>query len=157
MADKYKTENQEIRILQNNLKTIRTILNWTLEELADKIGVTKQTISNLENIKTEMTKMQYIAIRTILDYEVATVEKDKGLAEVLTLLFDDEKQLKEPISENKRSDAAKVIASATSSGVATSVIFPALLPLIGTVAVGILTSSPRTKVKVGHWIKNLLR
>ena len=47
MADKYKTENQEIRILQNNLKTIRTILNWTLEELADKIGVTKQTISNL--------------------------------------------------------------------------------------------------------------
>ena len=144
MADKYKTENQEIRILQNNLKTIRTILNWTLEELADKIGVTKQTISNLENIKTEMTKMQYIAIRTILDYEVATVEKDNGLAEVLTLLFDDEKQLKEPISENKRSDAAKVIASATSSGVATSVIFPALLPLIGTVAVGILTSSPRT-------------
>ena len=157
MADKYKTENQEIRILQNNLTTIRTILNWTLEELADKIGVTKQTISNLENIKTEMTKMQYIAIRTILDYEVATVEKDNGLAEVLTLLFDDEKQLKEPISENKRSDAAKVIASATSSGVATSVIFPALLPLIGTVAVGILTSSPRTKVKVGHWIKNLLR
>lgn len=157
MADKYKTENQEIRILQNNLKTIRTILNWTLEELADKIGVTKQTISNLENIKTEMTKMKYIAIRTILDYEVATVEKDNGLAEVLTLLFDDEKQLKEPISENKRSDAAKVIASATSSGVATSVIFPALLPLIGTVAVGILTSSPRTKVKVGHWIKNLLR
>ena len=157
MADKYKTENQEIRILQNNLKTIRIILNWTLEELADKIGVTKQTISNLENIKTEMTKMQYIAIRTILDYEVATVEKDNGLAEVLTLLFDDEKQLKEPISENKRSDAAKVIASATSSGVATSVIFPALLPLIGTVAVGILTSSPRTKVKVGHWIKNLLR
>ena len=157
MADKYKTENQEIRILQNNLKTIRTILNWTLEELADKIGVTKQTISNLENIKTEMTKMQYIAIRTILDYEVATVEKDNGLAEVLTLLFDDEKQLKEPISENKRSDGAKVIASATSSGVATSVIFPALLPLIGTVAVGILTSSPRTKVKVGHWIKNLLR
>ena len=148
MADKYKTENQEIRILQNNLKTIRTILNWTLEELADKIGVTKQTISNLENIKTEMTKMQYIAIRTILDYEVATVEKDNGLAEVLTLLFDDEKQLEEPISENKRSDAAKVIASATSSGVATSVIFPALLPLIGTVAVVILTSSPRTKVKV---------
>ena len=75
MADKYKTENQEIRILQNNLKTIRTILNWTLEELADKIGVTKQTISNLENIKTEMTKMQYIAIRTILDYEVATVKR----------------------------------------------------------------------------------
>ena len=121
MADKYKTENQEIRILQNNLKTIRTILNWTLEELADKIGVTKQTISNLENIKTEMTKMQYIAIRTILDYEVATVEKDNG-AEVLTLLFDDE-TVKEPISENKRSDAAKVIASATSSGVATSSFF----------------------------------
>ena len=34
------------------------------------IGVTKQTISNLENKKTEMTKTQYIAIRAVLDYEM---------------------------------------------------------------------------------------
>ena len=34
------------------------------------IGVTKQTISNLENKKTEMIKTQYIAIRVVLDYEM---------------------------------------------------------------------------------------
>lgn len=157
MADKYKTENQEIRILQKNLKTIRTILNWTLEEFADKIGVTKQTISNLENLKTEMTKIQYIAIRTIFDYEIEISEKDNGLAEVLTLLFDDEKKLKESISEDKRSDAAKVVATATSSGLAASSILPALVPLVGAVAVGILTGTPNTKVSPGQWIKNILK
>ena len=38
--------------------------------IRDMIGVTKQTISNLENKKTEMTKTQYIAIRAVLDYEM---------------------------------------------------------------------------------------
>lgn len=157
MTDKYKVENQEIRILQKNLKTIRTILNWTLEEFANKIGVTKQTISNLENLKTEMTKIQYIAIRTILDYEVETGPRDNGLAEVLTLLFDDEKKLKGSLSEDKRSDAAKIVATATSSGLAASLILPALVPLIGAVSVGILSSISNTKVSAGQWIKNILK
>ena len=38
--------------------------------IRDMIGVTKQTISNLENKKTEMIKTQYIAIRVVLDYEM---------------------------------------------------------------------------------------
>jgi len=66
--DKYS--DKDIIKLQNNLLLIRNAGGWTAEEFGDKLGVTKQTISNLENKKTEMTKIQYIAIRAVLDYEM---------------------------------------------------------------------------------------
>lgn len=52
------------------LSSIRKIAGWTAATLGDKIGVTKQTISNLENQKSPMTFTQYIAIRAVLDAEV---------------------------------------------------------------------------------------
>jgi hypothetical protein len=104
-----------------------------------------------------MTKIQYIAIRTILDYEIEVSQKDNGLAEVLTLLFDDEKQLKKTIDYDKRSDAAKVVATATSAGLAVTSILPALVPLIGAAAVKILIKSSDTKVRTGQWIEKILK
>lgn len=56
----------EIDLLQENLKLIRRSAGWTIEELANKIGVTKQTIINLEGLKSKMTKTTYIAIRALL-------------------------------------------------------------------------------------------
>ena len=65
-----KYSDTDITKLQNNLLLIRNVGGWTAEVFGDMIGVTKQTISNLENKKTEMTKTQYIAIRAVLDYEM---------------------------------------------------------------------------------------
>lgn len=46
---------EQINLLQINLQTIRKLAGWTIEELGDRIGVTKQMISNLENMKTKMS------------------------------------------------------------------------------------------------------
>lgn len=43
------TTKNEIIKLQTHLLSIRKIASWTAQELGQKIGVTKQTISNLEN------------------------------------------------------------------------------------------------------------
>ena len=67
-----KYSDTDITKLQNNLLLIRNAGGWTAEVFGDMIGVTKQTISNLENKKTEMTKTQYIAIRAVLDYEICS-------------------------------------------------------------------------------------
>lgn len=48
-------ERNDIKKLQVNLSSIRKIAGWTAQDLGKKIGVTKQTISNLGNQKTEMT------------------------------------------------------------------------------------------------------
>ena len=59
-GDQVENRNEEeiISFLQDNLSSVRKIAGWTTEEFGDKIGVTKQTISNLENKKTAMTRTQ---------------------------------------------------------------------------------------------------
>lgn len=79
--------DKEIAKLQNNLQAIRKIAGWTTEELGEQIGVTKQTISNLENRKTTMTKTQYIALRTVIDYEIATNTDNATLGQVVNALL----------------------------------------------------------------------
>lgn len=94
--------DKEIEKLQNNLQAIRKIAGWTTEELGEQIGVTKQTISNLENHKTTMTKTQYIALRTVIDYEIATNTENTTLGQVVNTLLnsDDEEDLTENSKTN---------------------------------------------------------
>ncbi len=77
----------DITKLQNNLLLIRNVGGWTAEVFGDMIGVTKQTISNLENKKTEMTKTQYIAIRAVLDYEMEENPNREMLKAAVNLAF----------------------------------------------------------------------
>ena len=58
---------EPIEKLQKNLQAIRQAGGWTAEEFGNMIGVTKQTVRNLENHVTDMTKTQYIATRTVLE------------------------------------------------------------------------------------------
>ncbi len=73
--------------MQKNLSAIRKIAGWTAEQLGEKIGVTKQTISNLENGKTPMTLTQYIAIRSVIDFEIQTNKENTVLPEVIEVLL----------------------------------------------------------------------
>ena len=89
----------EVRILtdeeklQKYLPLIRNAAGWTAEELGNKIGVTKQTISNLENQRTRMSKTQYLAIQMVISQKVATTPDDLTLANVMRLVMDtDEEQ-----------------------------------------------------------------
>lgn len=81
-------ETSDIKKLQQNLSSIRKIAGWTAQDLGNKIGVTKQTISNLENQKTEMTLTQYIAIRTIIDYEIQNNQSNEVLPKIVHVLLD---------------------------------------------------------------------
>ena len=49
---------------------VRKAVGWSAEEFGDKIGVTRQTISNLENKRIHITKTTYIAMRFVLDEEI---------------------------------------------------------------------------------------
>ena len=66
----------EIERLQDNLLLIRRTVGWTAEEFGDRIGVTRQTINNLEAKRNKLTKTQYIAIRAILDAEMVRSPED---------------------------------------------------------------------------------
>lgn len=81
------TDEELIERLQEHLGTIRKAAGWTGERLANELGVTKQTISSLETGKTQMTKMHYLAIRSVFNNEIA-VSGNEDLAKIIQLFVD---------------------------------------------------------------------
>lgn len=128
----------QIERLQKNLLSIRKIAGWTAEELGDRIGVTKQTISNLENGKVNLTQTQYIAIRSVLDYEIQTNKENTVLPQVISILLDsdnnadidDEKEIEMKTAiDTIAATAAGGIAGAQLAAVAGVVLAPLLGPV----------------------------
>ena len=116
----------EIQKLQRNLSSLRKLAGWTAEDLGKKVGVTKQTVSNLENFRTSMSKLQYIALRTVLDYEA---QRNQNLARALQLVLDDKGATKEEHKANE--EKVKAVAAATAAGVSST----ALAALLGAASI----------------------
>lgn len=110
---------EEIIRMQNNLLLIRRIVGWTAEEFGERIGVTRQTINNIENGRNKLTKTQYIAMRSVLDAEIAQYpEETEMLRTILEILVDNP----EKYSKNDRDELLKkanMVSSSIISGVST--------------------------------------
>jgi len=74
---------EEIIRMQENLLLLRRTVGWTAEEFGEKIGVTRQTINNIERGRNKLTKTQYIAMRSVLDAEMAQAPEDTKMLKVL--------------------------------------------------------------------------
>lgn len=129
--EKYPSNEKTRQILQDNLKSIREILNWTSADLGDLIGVTKQTISNLETKNSKLTKLHYIAIRTVVDFEIEQLKStDSDRAERACMLLEVlSKSEEENLDFDEISQASKLIVSSTSAMIAGTII-SALIPFV---------------------------
>ena len=129
-----KDRVHQIKLLQENLQTIRKLIGWTIDDLGEKIGVSKQTISNLENANTKMSLTQYIAIRAVLDYEVQEHPENDVLPKAIHLLLDEENNLaQEEYMQVK--EAIATVAAAASGGADKSMVSKLFTGMIGPVAV----------------------
>ena len=129
--EKYPSNEKTRQILQDNLKSIREILNWTSEDLGNLIGVTKQTISNLETKNSKLTKLHYIAIRTVVDFEIEKLKSaDSDRAERAEMLLEVlSKAEAENLDFDEISQASKLIVSSKSAAIAGKII-GALVPIL---------------------------
>lgn len=152
LKEKYPSTEVTRAILQNNLKAIRLILNWTSSDLGNLIGVTKQTISNLENQNNRLTKLHYIALRTVIDFEIEnlkTTDQDRADRAELLLNFFDESE-KYAASENKSidleqiSEVSSLIAASSTVKLAAKIMGP-LAAIIGAPVVAALMNSKDKK------------
>ena len=75
----------EIKRLQKYLLLVRRTVGWSAEEFGERIGVTRQTINNIESGRNKLTKTQYIAMRSVLDAEIASYPDE---TEILRLILD---------------------------------------------------------------------
>ena len=147
VPEKAKEREKQINRLQQNLSTIRRIAGWTTEQMGEKIGVTKQTISNLENGKTPMNFTQYIAIRAILDCEIEANTSNEVLPKAVDILLDSNEE-----EYMKYREPLTIVAASAAGGIASAAllgIFSTLIPVAGLgIAGGIVAAS---------WLKNILK
>jgi transcriptional regulator with XRE-family HTH domain len=127
---------KQVKILQENLSSIRKIAGWTMEELGNKVGVSKQTVSNWEKIPpTPMNLTQYIAIRAVLDHEIIE-NKNEVLKEVVAILLDSGIEDDEKTYHEIRGKVSTV-AAAAAGGVSGAALVSTYLGLVGPVSGGL--------------------
>lgn len=148
MDKQLEQRQKQINRLQKNLSSIRKIAGWTAEVLGNKIGVTKQTISNLENNKTPMNFTQYIAIRSVLDAEIEQNKENKVLPQVIAILLDSGDELDNDEYEEIQK-SVETVSAVASGGIKGAALLSALTAL-SPVVIGLLSS-----VKISDWKKLL--
>lgn len=80
---------EEIQRMQDNLLLIRRAIGWTAVEFGDQIGVTRQTINNIESGRNKLTKTQYIAMRSVIDAEIVKhPDETEMVKNLLDMLID---------------------------------------------------------------------
>lgn len=109
----------EVTRLQKHLLLIRRTVGWTAEELGERIGVTRQTINNIESEKSKLSKTQYIAIRSILDAEIAQYPEETEMLRAILEIFVDNPDKYSTDTREKLLAKANMIAPSILSGSAT--------------------------------------
>lgn len=146
---------KEIAKLQNNLLLIRKAGGWSAEEFGEMIGVTKQTISNLENKKTAMSKIQYIAIRAVLDYEINEHPENKVLTSAVNLSLNSEN-----LSDTDIKKAQAFVEGASKTGLDNEALIGGLAAMIGIVAAEALImplTSPAVMGAASAWLAKIIK
>ena len=121
--------NVEMQIMQDNLCYLRKIAGWTAETLAGKLGITKQTISNLENHKVQLSRMQYIAIRAVFECEICLNPSNTTFKKVMGILF----HALPPIYESRKEEvrtAMIAIASIAAAGLSGLQLYSSAMALL---------------------------
>lgn len=61
---------KDIENMQNKVKLIRQTLEIRIQDFAELVGVSRQTIYNIENHRKALTQTQYLAICTIINLSI---------------------------------------------------------------------------------------
>ena len=158
---------EEIIRFQENMLLIRRAVGWTAEEFGEKIGVTRQTINNLEKNNREkfkLNKTQYIAMRSVLDAEIARYpEETEVLRLILEMLVDHPENYKEEELQalfEKSNMITPSILAGTATRKAASKEIMAAMSLVGGAfvagALGIAASPIIAGSITGAWLNRVL-
>lgn len=141
-----------IERFQSNLIIIRKAVGWSGEELGDRIGVTRQTINNLENHKCKLSKTQYLAMRSVLETEMGEYpEETEILKVVLEVLVDNPDKYSEKDRMEvfeKTNMLSPAILNGSSSRKEVAKIWKALIT-----GLGIMTGASIAALIIGAWRK----
>lgn len=151
---------EEITRMQDNLLLIRRTVGWTATDFGDKIGVTRQTINNIESGRNKLTKTQYIAMRSVLDAEIDLSPDDTEMLKVLLDVLIDNPQNYSEETRRELVDKANLMSPGILVGTVTRKKVSTEWMSVAGIILGIgMVSSPATLIgitAVGNWLKNII-
>lgn len=116
---KEEASMEEIQRMQDNLLLIRRAIGWTAAEFGDQIGVTRQTINNIESGRNKLTKTQYIAMRSVIDAEIVKHPEETEMVKTLLDMLVDHPENYSKADYNKLLEKANLMSPAILAGTAT--------------------------------------
>lgn len=81
--------DKEIERFEEYFQIIRKSVGWSADEFGERIGVTRQTINNIENKKYKLTKSLYLLSRYVLEQEIETHPDETEMLKVILDVFVD--------------------------------------------------------------------
>lgn len=125
----------KIARFQDGLPAIRKAAGWSAEDLGEILDVTRQTIVNLETKQTAMTKVQYLALRSVFKEEPPARENETVSKLITTLVDLDQLDEKDRV-EIKRvvNEAAQRVGRRAGAAAMGAAIVPAVTPLLAGIA-----------------------
>ena len=151
----------EIERLQDNLLLIRRAAGWTAEELCDRIGVTRQTINNLEAKRNKLNKTQYIAIRAVIEAEMAKApEETEMLGCLLEIFVDNPEKYNEKDKEELLAKANMLTPAILAGTTSRKAVSKELMGVAGAMGLTVAIVNPVLAVGAavaGTWLAKILK
>lgn len=68
----WEARQKIIENFQLSMRSLRLLMGYSIAELAEYVGVTRQTINNLETGKSKMTAMQFLSLAAVVDNYISS-------------------------------------------------------------------------------------
>lgn len=153
---------EEIQRMQNNLLLIRRTIGWTAAEFGDQIGVTRQTINNIESGRNKLTKTQYIAMRSVIDAEIVKHPEETQMVKTLLDMLIDHPENYSKADYNELIEKANLMSPSILAGTATrETVSKEWMKAAGAVVAGTvaipLAGAPIVGAVVGGWLAKAVK
>ena len=144
--------DEEIKRFEEVFPLIRRTVGWSAEEFGERIGVSRQTINNLENKKYKLTKTPYIAMRYVLDTEIEAHPDETEMLKVILDAFVDHPEKYDKEAKDKIYKEANLLSPAIktkqSNRKEVSNEWKTIL-----ISLGVITATAISAILIGTWRK----
>lgn len=144
----------EIQRMQDNLLLIRRAIGWTASEFGEQIGVTRQTINNIESGRNKLTKIQYIAMRSVIDAEIVKHQEETKMVKILLDMLIDHPENYSKADYNELLEKANLMSPSILAGAATrETVSKEWMKTAGAIVAGTMAvGAPIVGAAVGGWL-----
>ena len=144
----------EVKNFEKNITLIRRTAGWSAEEFGKRVGMSRQSINNIETGKYHLTKPHYVAMRYALNEEIKEHSDDTKMLAIVLDAFVDRPNAYSDKVKDEIEQKAKLLSPAIETTVATRKEVSKTWQDILTVLAATAIATSLASLVVGIWKNN---